>query len=81
MRGALLDLASTWDLEPELIEVLGAIGPDAKAVLPKLRELRDNRDFETALAARSDSEDRSEEVKSRVRSAAATRGLDASRVL
>jgi HEAT repeat protein len=38
-------------MEPELIELLGAIGPDAKAALPKLRELRDGPDFELALAA------------------------------
>jgi HEAT repeat protein len=40
-----------WVIQKELIELLGAIGPDAKAALPTLRELLDSSDFEMALAA------------------------------
>ncbi len=38
-------------VEPEIIELIGAIGPDAKAALPKLRELLDDWDFEIVIAA------------------------------
>jgi HEAT repeat protein len=36
---------------PEFIELLGTIGPDAKAALPKLRELLDDWDFEIVITA------------------------------
>jgi HEAT repeat protein len=36
---------------PEFIELLGAIGPDAKAALPQLRELLNDSDFEIIIAA------------------------------
>ncbi|VTS03850.1 heat repeat-containing protein : HEAT repeat-containing protein OS=Leptolyngbya sp. PCC 7375 GN=Lepto7375DRAFT_2567 PE=4 SV=1: HEAT_2 [Gemmata massiliana] len=38
-------------VRPEFIELLGAIGPNAKAALPKLRELRNGTEFEIALTA------------------------------
>jgi HEAT repeat protein len=46
-KGAVPDLVNylnnppDWGRRTEFIELLGAIGPDAKAALPKLRELRD----------------------------------------
>ncbi|MBP3954893.1 HEAT repeat domain-containing protein [Gemmata sp. G18] len=56
-KAALPDLVSylnkppSWGVQTEFIELLGAIGPDAKAALPKLRELLDGPDFDLALAA------------------------------
>ncbi|AWM36210.1 HEAT repeat protein [Gemmata obscuriglobus] len=46
-----LNKPSARGMQPELIGLLGAIGPDAKAALPKLRELRDGAEFEIAIAA------------------------------
>jgi hypothetical protein len=46
-----LNKPPAWGIRPEFIELLGAMGPDAKAALPKLRELIDSQDFELALAA------------------------------
>ncbi len=46
-----LNKLPAWGIRPEFIELLGAIGPDAKAALPKLHELLDGPDFELALAA------------------------------
>jgi HEAT repeat protein len=40
-----------WRAPPEVIELIGAIGPDAKAALPQLRELLDDWDLERAVAA------------------------------
>jgi len=56
-KGAVPDLVNDLNklpargVRPEFVELLGAIGPDAKAALPKLRELRDSAEFEIALAA------------------------------
>ncbi len=44
-------LNTTRHIAPEIVELLGAIGPDAKAALPKLRELLDDWDFELVITA------------------------------
>jgi len=44
-------LKTAGHVAPEVIELIGAIGPDAKAALPQLRELLDDWDLERAVAA------------------------------